>query len=271
VGVIAVLSTTAVVSGRELMGQGVGASSPSAAMAFEVASIRLNTSGSGSGGGGPRPGGRYTYTNMPVRALVASAFRLPSDRVLGGPGWITTDRYDISATGKENPTADDISAMMLALLRDRFRLEAHREMRDLPVYSLVQARPDKPLGSGLRRSAVDCRDPEQRKKAYASAPAGAREVCGLTTTAGLFTGGGVDLSTLTVILTSAAGRPVLDRTGLTGGFDIDLKWSAMLQPDTADAVSIFTAVQEQLGLKLESGTAPLGVIVIDRLERPSDN
>jgi uncharacterized protein (TIGR03435 family) len=247
------------------------AQAPSAApLVFEVASIRLNTSGAQGGGGGPRPGGRYTYTNMSVRSLIALAVGLPTGRVIGGPDWIVTGRYDITAVGKDQPSRDETSQLMLALLRDRFKLVAHRETRDLPVYSLVLARPGGPLGPAMRRSAIDCLDAEARKKAYASAPAGGRMLCGLTETPGTFTGGGIDLSTLVVILGAASGRPVLDRTGLTGGFDVDLKWTPELQ-DRADAVSIFTAVQEQLGLKLENATAPLDVSVVDRIERPSQN
>ena len=98
-------------------------------------------------------------------------------------------------------------------------------------------------------------------------------MCGLQEEPGTFTAGGTEISALIIILTSAAGRPVLDQTGLTGGFDIDLKWTPALGTDApaADAVSIFTAVQEQLGLRLENGTAPLDVLVIDRIERPTEN
>jgi uncharacterized protein (TIGR03435 family) len=241
-----------------------------APLAFEVASIRLNTSGAGGGGGGARPGGRYTFKNTSVWSLIGIAFGLPSNRIIGGPDWTLMARFDINAIGKDQPTPEEFSQLLMALLRDRFKLEAHRETRDLPVYSLVQARPGGTLGPGLRRSAVNCQDPEARKKAYASAPPGGRLICGLTDSGGTFTGGGIEISTLLTILTGASGRPVLDRTGLTGGFDVDLKWSQTLQ-DAADAVSIFTAVQEQLGLKLESATAPLEVAVVDRLERPSEN
>jgi uncharacterized protein (TIGR03435 family) len=247
------------------------AQSSAGRLVWDVVSIRRNTTESTSGGGGPRPGGRYLLRNMRPRALISIAYDLPSNRVLGGPGWLDTDRYDLEALGRENPTREETREMLRAVLGDRFRLATHTEKRELPVYALVVARPDGRLGPGLRRTSTDCRDPEVRKKAYASAPAGSRLVCGFTESPGTFTGGGEEMSTLAFILTSAAGRPVLDRTGLTGGFDIDLKWTPALQPDTADAVSIFTAVQEQLGLKLESTTAPLDVLVIDRIERPSEN
>ena len=239
---------------------------------FDVASIRLNTSGATGGGGGPRPGGRYAMTNMPTRSLISIAYGIPSDRVLGGPGWMLTDRYDITATTKENPTRTETSQMLQALLRERFKLVIRPEKRDLPVYALQLARRDGQLGPGMRRTAIDCNDPEARKKAAATAAPG-RLVCGLTSERGDFQGGGITMPNLEIVLSSAAGRPVLDRTGLTGSFDIELKWTPTLGADAApaDAVSIFTAVQEQLGLRLENATAPLDVILIDRIERPTEN
>jgi uncharacterized protein (TIGR03435 family) len=239
---------------------------------FDVASIRLNTTGATGGGGGPRPGGRYAMTNMPTRSLISIAYGIASDRVLGGPGWLVTDRYDIIATTKENPTRAETSQMLQALLRERFKLAIRPEKRDLPVYTLLLARRDGQLGPAMRQAAVDCNDPEARKKAAAAAAPG-RIPCGLTSERGDFQGGGITMPNLEIVLSSAAGRPVLDRTGLTGSFDIELKWTPTLGADAApaDAVSIFTAVQEQLGLRLENATAPLDVILIDRIERPTEN
>lgn len=241
---------------------------PTAPLTFEVVSIRRNTSLSTGGGGGPKPGGRYTYTNVPARTLIVIAYGLP--RVLGGPGWITTERYDINAIGKENPTSDETAQMFKALLRDRFNLAVHLEKRDFPVYSLVLARRDGQLGPGMRRSTVDCNDPQARKAASSSQ---SRMVCGFTTEQGDFTGGGLTMSTLAGILATPSGRPVLDRTGLTGAFDVELRWTPTLQPDatTADVLSVFTAVQEQLGLKLEADRTPLDVVVVDRIQRPAPN
>ena len=237
---------------------------------FEAASIRLNTSGAGGGGGRPRAGGGYTFTNMPIRSLVSLAFGIPNNRIVGGPSWMVTDRYDINAIGPEITKTDDAAQMTRALLRDRFRLEARLEPREMPVYLLLPARQDGRLGPGLRPAAVDCTNEEARKKAYAAAPPGSRMVCGLRFEAGVFEAGGSAVSVVIPELTAASGRPVLDRTGLTGRYDIDLEWTSTPDP-TADNVSIFTAVQEQLGLKLESGTAQLDVLIIQRLERPSEN
>ncbi len=243
--------------------------------AFEVASLKRNTSLSENGGGGPRPGGRYRLTNMPTRSIIAVAWNIPTGRVLGGPSWLVTDRFDLDATMKENATQDELRAMLQTLLRDRFKLGAHVEKRDLPVYQLTQARPGAPFGPGLERAAFDCNNLAARKAEAAAATAArpGRMLCGFTVDAGTLDGGSTTMETLAQILTPQAGRPVLDRTGLAGSYNVLLKWTPSLGTDTptADAVSIFTAVQEQLGLRLESGTAPLDVVVIDRIERPSEN
>src|SRR6185295_14035627 len=111
------------------------------------------------GGGGPRPGGRYRLTNMPARSMIGLAWSIPTDRVLGGPGWIVTDRFDLDATMKESATVDETRAMMRAFLRRRFSLAAHVEQRDLPVYLLIQVRPGAAFGPGLERAAFDCSNP----------------------------------------------------------------------------------------------------------------
>ena len=243
--------------------------------AFDVASLKRNTSLNDYGGGGPRPGGRYRLTNMPARSIISVAWNIPNNRVLGGPGWVAVDRFDLDATMKENATQDEMRAMLRTLLRDRFQLAAHVEQRDLPVYLLARARPDGPLGPGLERGAFDCNDLAARKQNAAAALAArpGRMLCGFTVDTGMLDGGGVTMETLAQLLTSQAGRPVIDRTALTGGYNVLLKWTPSLGTDApvADAVSLFTAVQEQLGLKLESGTAPLDVVVIDRIERPTEN
>ena len=165
--------------------------------------------------------------------------------------------------------------MMRALLRDRFKLAAHVEQRDLPVYNLTLVRPAGQLGPFLERSTFDCNNLTARKQeaAAASAARPGRMLCGFTDSGGTLDGGGLGMETLAQILAGPAGRPVFDRTGLTGGYNVLLKWTPTLGTDAppGDAVSIFTAVQEQLGLKLDSATAPLDVVVIDRIERPSEN
>jgi uncharacterized protein (TIGR03435 family) len=242
-----------------------------AAQQFEVASIKRNNSASDMGGGGPRPGGLYRLTNMSARSIAALAWGLPTDRVAGAPGWASDERYDIDARSKDAPTRDDTRLMLQALLRDRFALAAHVEMRDLPVYLLRRLRPAGTLGPGLRPSAIDCADPAARAKITADVLRPNRMVCGFTLNDGVLNGGSMALADLQPVLTSAAGRPVLDRTGIPGTFDIDLKWATGTAEPARDTVSIFTAVQEQLGLTLDGATAPLDVLVIDHIERPSEN
>ena len=240
-------------------------------LAFEVVSIRENATTSSSGGGGPRPGGRFIYTNVRAIGLISSAYAIPSDRVVGAPAWAGTLKYDINAIGKENANIDEIRQMLLSMLRDRFSLAAHIERRELPVYHLVLARSDGRLGPKVRPSAVDCENPETaRKAAKTAASTGGRIPCGISFLPNAYVIGGERIAILEPLLSTAAGRPVLDRTGLTGRYDIDLEWSRA-GAEQPDGVSIFTAVQEQLGLKLESTTALLDVVVIDRFERPSEN
>jgi uncharacterized protein (TIGR03435 family) len=161
------------------------------------------------------------------------------------------------------------------LLRERLSLAAHVEQRDLPVYLLALLRPGRQLGPGLERSTFDCTNLAARKEEVAAAAAArpGRMLCGFTIDTGTLDGGATTMATLAQILTGQAGRPVLDRTGLSGTYNVSLKWKLSLGTDapTGDAVSIFTAVQEQLGLKLESAIAALDVVVIDRIERPSEN
>src|SRR5688572_9350468 len=114
--------------------------------AFDVASIKVNRSLAEGGGGGPRPGGRYRLTNMPARSLISAAWNIPANRVLGGPGWIAVDRFDIDATMKETATFDETRGMLRTLLRTRFALTARVEQRDLPVYVMTRARADGQLG-----------------------------------------------------------------------------------------------------------------------------
>jgi uncharacterized protein (TIGR03435 family) len=142
-----------------------------------------------------------------------------------------------------------------SLLEDRFKLMLHREVHNMPVYSLVVARKGGAPGPRLRRSSTDCE--KERSK------------CSIRTVPGRFTAGGVTLETLAIMLSGPAGRLVFDRTGLAGVFAVDLEWSADQAP--SDAPSIFAAAQEQLGLKLDFVREPVDVVVIDHVERPKED
>lgn len=201
-------------------------------------------------------------------------------QILGGPGWAASDRYDISATKDAAFGLEQTKLMLQALLEDRFQLMLHRETKESQVYALVAAKD----GIKLRASAEGSCLPRSRTAPVDQAP---KKVCGYLA----FSPAGVDgtaisMEQLTTALSQALQRPVIDKTGLTGMFDVHVEWTAdqstpgfvapgspPATPGAADpnSKSIFTALQEQLGLKLESTKGPVEFLVIDRLERPSEN
>ena len=158
----------------------ISAQAPSSP-AFEVASVRLNTSGENRALFGNAPGGRFNATNVPLRSLIAAAYGspqpLPNFRIVGGPSWMDSDRFDIVAKAADDsqPGAPDNVFMMLrTLLIERFTLVTHRETRELMLYELVLARSDKKLGPQLRPTAVDCVPARRGGPPPASQPNGAR-------------------------------------------------------------------------------------------------
>lgn len=224
---------------------------------FDVASIKPNKSGA-QGGGSKLDAASYTGTNVSLKRIVRLAYG-PVQQFDGGPAWIETETYDITAKAAGNPTREQLQLMLRSLLADRFKLVVHKETRNLPAYALVLARRDGKLGPSLRRSEADC-SPANRQQA----PAGS---CGFRISDGTVAGRGATLEKLAaeLILT---GRLVVDRTGLAGNFDIDMKWT----PDELGTnAELFTALQDQLGLKLEAIRAPVEVIVIDSAQRPAAN
>jgi uncharacterized protein (TIGR03435 family) len=224
---------------------------------FEVASVKPNNSGSQNSNMELHPGGRVTGTNVALGGLLRTVFNLQPHQLVNAPDWIDTARFDIEAkpdreySTREDALAPELLAMLRNLFADRFKLIAHREMRDTSVYALVVVK-DGVMGPQMRRSTVDCETVR----------------CRISTNAGRIAGTGTTLSELMRRLSPTLGRPVVDRTGLSGPFDLELTWSPDQTADTAGP-SIFTAIQEQLGLKLESQRAPIEVMVIDRLERPT--
>jgi len=234
--------------------------------AFDVASIRRNPSLE-SGGSMFVKGGSFLATNTTARSLIGLAYGVPAARVLNAPGWAADERYRIDARAEGLATFEQALPMVLGLLRDRFKLSAKKETRELPVYLLQTARSDGAPGPRMRKTDRDCLNREAAAKAAAAAGPDAL-VCGIRTGTGRLTGGAMSVANLLGTVSAASGRPVIDQTGLDGLYDIDLEWAPT--PDAA-GLSIFTAVEEQLGLKLESGTAPLDVVVVERIERPTEN
>jgi uncharacterized protein (TIGR03435 family) len=227
-----------------------------AAPAFDVTTVRPNLSLT-SGGTGSLRGGRLALPNVTLKSLLLMAYQVKQYQVVGGPGWIGTDKFDVEGKTESNITFAQSYPMLQALLADRFQVRLHRETRDLPVYRLELAK------GGLKLQAS--RDPQEFFR----------------TGRGLIEVKRTKMQTLADLLGSALGRMVLNETGQDGEFDFKLQWTPdESQPNAADAdvsafdpagPSIFTAVQEQLGLRLESAKAPVEVLVIDRAEKPSEN
>jgi uncharacterized protein (TIGR03435 family) len=250
-----------------LLAQAPAAPKPS----FEVASVKPNTSGSTSSSVNIDQGGRLTGKNQTVRNLVRNAWNLQPYQMVGGPDWISTDHFDLLAKIADadmgpdwRPRSEDIMLRVQSLLEDRFKLVTHRETRELPAYALVILRPDGKLGDKLKSHTGECGSPDR-------APANGRN-CGtnMNTTpqiAGV-TGTGISMETFARNLAGVAGRFVVDRTGLTGLFDLDFEFTPDQSADTPGA-SLFTALQEQLGLKLDAQRAPVEVLVIDSVAQPT--
>lgn len=244
--------------------------------AFEVASVKPNKSGEQGMSMATQPGGRFVATNMPLSMLIRNAYDLQESQLAGLPDWAVSERFDITAKAEQGiaPTNQKPSPnqlMLQSLLEERFHFKAHTETRDLPGYALVVARPDGKLGPQMKPSAVDCVALAAARRAGGPPPplaAGERRPCSMRMGRGTLTAGSLTMANLAATLSSAVQRMVVDRTGLTGGFDFDLAFST---EQSADAVnpSVFTAVQEQLGLKLDSVRIPTDVLVIDSIERPT--
>jgi uncharacterized protein (TIGR03435 family) len=215
-----------------------------------------------------------------LRRLISDAYGGNGGiEVVGGPAWIGEDRFDVSARAEGEPTPAQILVMLRALLEDRFSLAVHTEAREMPIYALVMARGDRRPGSKLTQS-----DPKCAAEAKAYFPrAGFPVPCGdFRMGARELTARGVSMADFGKLLSGRAGRPVIDRTGLEGVFDLELKWATEAgllpgPPDRAgandpaitDGASIFTALQEQLGLRLDATRGPVDVFVVDRAEPPT--
>lgn len=244
--------------------------------AFEVASIRPSGDSLAPERSEVQPSGRFVVTNMTLDNLVRGVFEVQRHELIVGervPSWFASQEWDI--IGKGPPVTDEpaqrplLRTMMRNLLIQRFTLVTRREQRELPVYALVVARQDGRLGPQMRPSSADCAALLAAFKATGAQQTPDSPICGLNAPRGQFRGTGVPLTDLARGLTRMAERPVVDATGLTGSFDLELKWT----PDNATAppggASLFTAVQEQLGLRLEPRRAPVSVLVIESAERPT--
>jgi uncharacterized protein (TIGR03435 family) len=266
---------------------------------FEVASVKPSAPGAPAGGIARPVNGMVRASGATLRQLVRYAYDIePLQRrdpePVGGPEWIDRDRFDIQARGPADLSFPDSRLLMRSLLADRFALRTRTETRDLPVYYLVMARDDARMGSGLRRSAIDCSAYSAILTATGRGAAAkqAGPQCGLSSGGAPAVAASLGITntlprgalmargtaTMTELLTVIARSPendrrIVDRSGLTGTFDIDLHWvparNGALTADPADVLTIFTAVDEQLGLTLQPARAPTDVVVIDAAQRPT--
>ena len=260
---------------------------------FEVASIRLNKDGGSVAGLRRLPGGRFEATNIQLSALISFAHQLQPFELYGGPPWLMNDRWDILARidgdpPPATPGAQTPDALMLAtraLLADRFRLSMHRETQDLEVYRLVMAREDRRPGPRLRPSTYDCAGlPRAQDEAARGGPPAPNPntpddvVCGLRVSVGRIQFGGRPLAVLINTLTAMTQRRVVDATDLAGDWQFDISFNPPAPPPGIDvppanleAPSLYTVLEEQLGLKLQSARLPMSVMVVDRVERPLED
>jgi uncharacterized protein (TIGR03435 family) len=264
--------------------------------AFEVASVKPNKSADQRQAIQTPPGGRFIATNLPLRNLIAFAYRIAPGtafRLVGGPDWIRSERFDIIAKADGNlppftPSGppEPLLVMVRTLLAERFKLVVHHETRELPTYELVVARTDHTLGPRLHPAAVDCEAAMRAPGAPPPGPPppGERPTCGARIGPGQMIAGGVPMAQFVNLLTQFVQRTVIDRTGLTGTYDFELSWTPdqlpqgppppgapPLPPIDPNGPSIFTALQEQLGLKLDAQRGPVDVVVIDGVERPTED
>jgi uncharacterized protein (TIGR03435 family) len=289
------LAWMAVAAGTVASAAGFAQDAPRAAAGqppgFDAASVKVNASGERQRSVGFQPGGRFVARNMTLRGLVAAAYGappLPLYRVVGGPGWVDADRFDIDATLSADPARPaqagwsvDNQQRLRGLLADRFRLVVRQESQELPAYALIAARSDRRLGARLTAS-PSCDDaarpPGAPRSPLDPPPCGG---FGFSPPDRL-TGRHLTMNeTARFIMLNAVDRPVLNRTELPGAFDWSLEFTreapagapvGPAEPGAAGAVSqapsIFTALQEQLGLKLEPIRSRFDVVVIASVARP---
>lgn len=224
---------------------------------FEVASVKPNNSGDRVVVFEIRPGGRFVASNVPLTFFLRAAYRLQPWQIVDAPSWADSERFDVAAASDrelEEPAMRPggefapVQLMLQSLLADRFNLRAHLEERQTQVFALVR---DERAGATKLIPGKPC-DTD----------------CGMSRRPGGLKARG-PLSALAGFLSEVTGRLVTDATGLAGTFDIDLRWSA--DPNAIDGISIFTALQDQLGLRLETRKGPVSMLVIESVNRPTSD
>jgi uncharacterized protein (TIGR03435 family) len=249
-----------------------------------VASIKLNKSNEGFSRIMPARGGRFTATNVPLQILITIAYRIKEFQLSGAPPWLSSERYDIEAKAEGDPAFDAVLPMLQTLIEDRLQFKFHRETKEMQTYALLVAKAGK-----LHEAEGECGPPPSAPLPPPVPGKPPTAFCGgFMMFPGHLSGRKVSIEALLDPLSRFTGRTVLDKTNLTGKYDVDLEYTPdqgqfqtppggappgmpAFPPSDPNGPSLFTALQEQLGLKLESQKGPVEMIVIDHIERPSEN
>lgn len=248
-----------------------------AAPSYVASPIRRNADASNRSTGF-RPGG-FFMNGGTIRQIFQIAYPSQAQDPIGAPEWMLTERYDMTVRFDGTPTPEQNAAIFREIFADQLKLRAHYETRDAPTYTMVLARADGRLPPAVRRLEVDCDSLMAAARRGESVPAlppsaSGAPACGDQFGNGSITSGGMRMDRLAGAIRNVAGRLIIDKTGLVGFYEFSLEWAPQ-RPPSSDAPAdtrpnIFTAIQEQLGLKLEASTSPVQVVVIDHIERPSE-
>jgi uncharacterized protein (TIGR03435 family) len=255
--------------------------------AFESASVKPSASPrEGRGGARIQPGGRWTATNVTLRTVIQAAYQrhgFDIREVTGGPAWLDEARFDIDAKAAREHSFDPDGvprrtlAMLRALLAERFKLKVHEERKELPIYALVNAGAGGQLGPRLRKSGIGCGALLQRMIAGERPPSADKgPVCAHASYPGRLVANAITMPDLASLLSRFVDRLVVDRTGLSGAFDLEIE-AVEIQPPgsfgpssrpSETKQSIFASLPEQLGLKLEATPGAVDIVVVDQAQKP---
>ena len=276
----AITSVTLVTSTLTSHPAAIGQSKPAE---FDVVSIKPHSPADNSGGMRTLPDDTFIMTGLPISSVILSASSVGSREVEGLPDRAKSERYDITVKPPPGSTREQRDEMWRTMFADRMKLAAHVEERERNTFALVVARSDGRLGPNLKPSTLDCNPPAQGTPPpppppRPSSPNDFKNRCGGMFGQGVIVSGGMTMDRLVLSLRGLAGGEVEDRTGLQGSYAFELHYSRQrlgAAPDASaaldDAPEFFTAIEEQLGLKLMPQKKKLPIFIVDHIERPSEN